>query len=246
MINSYMSKEEILRESWKNYKEVIKPRCFKVASRLRKDLLPVHKNSDTWNIIKNPITVKVGGNTYKALFWVKFPNKHDITIKTLVWFTYLDSKTGSKRTILLPSDKNIEVVIMFTPNFFKEWAEQTNLTADEVTTQSEFFKWTEGTYTIYNGTENPKRIGANFNNLGVGLGWLKDEGIYEFKHFLGEDKFKEMQKKVGNDIVDPIRLWDAYYKKPELTINPEECDPNFDYFELERKRALDDIFEKYG
>ena len=246
MINSYMTKDELLQEFWCDYRNVIIPRCFKIAERKRKDLLPIQKiKGQEWLKLKNLITTKTRGNVYNSLLWVKYLNKHKILIKTSVWLSYLDSKTGSKKIILLPSEETSNAVIIFTSRFFKDWKEQLDIEeSEDIEIQSRFFRDIEGKYTVYHNKENTAEIEININNLGSGIG-IFEKGKYEFKRFLSEFEIKKMKEKVGN-ISNLSILLDEYNKKPEVKFNAEELNPNFDYFETEKQKALDEIFEKYG
>lgn len=252
MINAYMTQKEILQEFWKGYHEDIKPRCFKVAERYKKQLLPLQKKrgEDSWLRMKQLYTIVSKNNRYSVLLWVRYMKNGNIIIKTTVWCTFMDNQ-GRKKILLLPAEERVNSVIIFTSGFFSEWKSQLGIEGTEVEVQAEFFKWVEGNYKVYHHTndntgEKDGRVEVDLNNLGAGLGTFKDPGSYMFKHFLGDTKIEEMQSKVGYDIQDPLELWDAFYKKSEITILSEEIDPEFDYFEEERKKALDEIYELYG
>ena len=142
--------------------------------------------------------------------------------------------------------ETVDAIIVFTAGFMREWKNQL-LNGEEnpadVKVESEFFKWVEGNYIVYHSEEDMARIEVNLNNLGAGLGNFYN-GRYKFEHFLGDKKIGEMQDKVGHDIKDPITLWDKYNEKPKKEITYE--DPNYDYYQEEKLKALDEIFEQYG
>jgi len=239
MINSYMSQSEILSEFWKDYIDVIRPRCFRVAERKKKSL---GKKKD-WVRLKDIMIVRASGNVYNVILSVSYPAKKNTAIKTSCWCSYLDSKTGVCKTILLPAQENQGSVILFTSGFFKEWSEQQGMFGSE-DPRPEFFRWANGNYQVYHNSEDRRKIEIDLNGLGAGLGKFKEPGEYVFQHFLGEARIEEMQSKVG-EILDPLELWEAYYKKPEIVLRPED-DPGYDYWKLETEKALDEIFEKYG
>lgn len=242
MINSYMSQSEILSEFWKDYVEVIRPRCFRVAERKKKDL-GKRKNPD-WIRLKDIMIVRASGNVYSVILSVSYPAKKNTAIKTSCWCSYLDSKTGVRKTLLLPAQENQSAVILFTSGFFKEWNEQQGMVGSE-DPRPEFFKWANGNYQVYHNSEDRGKIEIDLNGLGAGLGKYREPGEYEFQHFMGDSLIKDMQSKVG-EILDPLELWEAYYnRKPEVVLRPED-DPEYDYWKTETEKALDEIFEKYG
>lgn len=238
MITTYMSQKEILTEFWKDYVEVISPRMFREAARHRKAL---EKRGKEWLRFKEPRVVKASGNTYNIWLSVSYQPKGKTAIKTSVWLSFLDSKTGVKETILLPAEKNQFTVISFTSGFFSEWAKQTEILGSDVL--AEFFKWANGNYQVYHSGTDHKKIEIDINGEGAGLGVFTEPGEYKFRHFLGPEEMVRMRKELGKEIMDPLELWDTYNTKPAIIIPDTETE---DYWATERQKALDEIYEKYG
>ena len=241
MINGRMNQKEILGEFWKEYHEVIKPRCFRIVERSRKELGALQKKRpDQWLKIKRLGEVKSEkGNHYNIILWTRILKKGLTEIKTCIWFSYLGND-GKRRIVLLPSEENISALILFSPGFFKEWKEQLELKEEGVELEKQFFLWVEGNYKVYHNEEDKKQVEVDLNDLGAGIGEFSEPGTYYFKYFMGDVRIGEMQEKVGN-IMDPLELWNAYHKK-EIIVPTEEL---YDY-EEELNSIFDEISEKYG
>ena len=242
MINGRMNQGEILAEFWKEYHEVIKPRCFRIVERNRKELTVLQKKRPgEWLKMKKLVEVKSKkGNLYNIILWTKILKKDQTAIKTCTWFSYLGND-GKRRIVLLPSEENIPALILFSPGFFKEWKEQLGLKEEGVELEKQFFLWVEGNYKVYHNEEDRSQVEVDLNNLGAGIGEFKEPGTYYFKHFMGDVLIGKMQDKVGHDILDPLELWNAYHKT-EIKVAEEEL---YDY-QADLNNIFDEIAEKYG
>ena len=241
MINGRMNQGEILNEFWKEYHEVIKPRCFRIVERSRKELAALQKKRPgEWLKMKKLVEVKSGkGNHYNVILWTRFIRKGQTEIKTCTWFSYLGND-GKRRIVLLPSEERTPALVLFSSGFFKEWKEQLEAEENGIELEKQFFLWVEGNYKVYHNEEDRSQVEVDLNNLGAGIGEFKEPGTYHFKHFMGDVQIEKMQKDVGN-IMDPLELWNAYHKK-EIIVPTEEL---YDY-ERELNSIFDEISEKYG
>lgn len=242
MITGRMNQGEILNEFWKEYHEIIKPRCFRIVERSRKELGALQKKRPgEWLKMKKLVEVKSEkGNHYNIILWTKIL-KHDQTaIKTCIWFSYLGND-GKRRIVLLPSEELSSALILFSAGFFKEWKEQLELEETGVELEKQFFLWVEGNYKVYHNDSDRSQVEVDLNNLGAGIGEFREPGTYHFKHFMGDVLIGKMQEKVGNNILDPLELWNAYHKT-EIKV-PEELD--YDY-QTDLNSIFDEIAEKYG
>jgi hypothetical protein len=241
MINGRMNQGEILNEFWKEYHEVIKPRCFRIVERSRKELGALQKKRPgEWLKMKKLVEVKSKkGNLYNIILWTKILKKDQTAIKTCTWFSYLGND-GKRRIVLLPSEEKVPALILFSAGFFNEWKEQLELEETGVELEKQFFLWVEGNYKVYHNKEDRSQVEVDLNNLGAGIGKFRNSGTYHFKHFIGEVLMRKMQEKSGN-ILDPLELWNAYHKT-EIKV-PEELD--YDY-QTDLNSIFDEIAEKYG
>jgi hypothetical protein len=242
MINGRMSQREILNEFWKEYHEIIKPRCFRIVERERKELAALQKKRpDQWLKMKKLVEVKSEkGNHYNIILWSKIFKHGQTAIKTCTWFSYLGDD-GKRRIVLLPSEERTPALILFSAGFFNDWREQLGLGETGVELEKQFFLWVEGNYKVYHNEEDKSQVEVDLNNLGAGIGEFKEPGTYHFKHFLGDVLIGKMQEKVGRDIMDPLELWNAYHQT-EIKV-PEE--PTYDY-QSDLNSIFDEITEKYG
>lgn len=242
MINDRMNQGEILKEFWQDYHETIKPRCFRIVGRARRELETLQKKQPgKWLKIKKLVEVKTRGNHWKVILWSKVGKGGNTEIKTCIWLTYL--LDGKKRVILPPSLESVKALITFTPGFFNEWRDQLlgeNFKIDQTELEKQFFLWVEGNYMVYFGEEDNTQIEMNLNNKGAGIGTCKGPDSYLLKHFLGGSKIEEMRKKVGQ-ILDPLKLWKAYNEKKIVVPEEEFYDPI-----KELNSIFDEIAEKYG
>ena len=238
-----MNQREILSEFWKDYHEVINPRCFRIVERNKRELCALQKKKPgEWQRMKKLVEIKSKGNLYNVILWSKV-RKGITEIKTCCWLSYLDGQ-GKKRIILLPSQETVNALILFSSGFFREWKDQLlgeDMKVDSTELERQFFLWVEGNYKVYHNSDDRSKVEVDLNNLGAGIGTFKEPGSYFFKHFMGDTKIGEMQEKVGR-IADPLELWNEYYKKPEVIVPEEEFyDP-----EKELNSIFDEIAEKYG
>ena len=243
MINGRMNQGEILNEFWKEYHEIIKPRCFRIVERGWNSLKSLQKNRPgEWLKIKKLLEIKSNkGNLYNVILWVKvLGRKNQTAIKTCTWFSYLGDD-GKRRIVLLPAEERVPALILFSPGFFKEWKEQLELKEEGVELEKQFFLWVEGNYTVYHNNSDRSQVEVDLNNLGAGIGTYSEPGTYHFRHFMGDTLIGKMQEKVGQDVKDPLKLWNSYHN-PEIKV-PEE--PTYDY-QSDLNSIFDDIAEKYG
>ena len=236
-----MNQGEILTEFWKEYHEVIKPRCFRIVERSRKELATLQKKCPgEWLKIKKLVEVKSEkGNHYNVILWTRILRKGQTEIKTCIWFSYLESE-GKRRIVLLPAEERIPALVLFSPGFFNEWKEQLEMKEEGVELEKQFFLWVEGNYKVYHNKEDRSQVEVDLNNLGAGIGEFRNSGTYHFKHFIGEVLMRKMQEKSGN-ILDPLELWNAYHKT-EIRVHEEEL---YSY-EDDLNSIFDEIAEKYG
>ena len=242
MINGRMNQSEILNEFWKEYHEVIKPRCFRIVERCRPELrVAQKKRPGEWLKLKKLVEVKSEkGNHYYIILWAQIFKHGQTAIKTCTWFSYLDNE-GRRRIVLLPSEERTPALILFSPSFFNEWKEQLGVEDEGIELEKQFFLWVEGNYTVYHSEEDRSQVEVDLNDLGAGLGEFKEPGTYHFKHFMGDNLILEMQEKMGNNITDPLKLWESYHKV-EIKVPKEEL---YDY-QIDLNSIFDEITEKYG
>ena len=199
------------------------------------------KRPDQWLKMKNLVEIKSEkGNHYNIILWAKILKKGITTIKTCTWFSYLGND-GKRRIVLLPSEERTPALILFSPSFFNDWKEQLEQKEEGVVLEKQFFLWVEGNYKVYHNEEDRTQVEVDLNNLGAGIGEFKEPGTYHFKHFMGDTMIGKMQEKVGNDIMDPLELWNAYHKT-EVKVHEEEL---YDY-QTDLNNIFDEIAEKYG
>lgn len=240
MINERMNQSEILKEFWQDYHETIKPRCFKIVERNKRELMALQKkNPGNWQKMKRLVDIKVRGNHYKVILWSKV-TKYQTEIKTCIWFSYIGAN-GKRRIVLLPSSDTINALILFSPSFFNEWKEQQGDSEEGVELEKNFFLWAEGNYKVYHNEEDRSQVEVDLNNLGAGIGTFKEPGSYLFKHFMGVDLILELQEKVGK-ILDPLELWNEVHKPKDIVIHE---DLYYDYKE-DLNNIFDEITKKYG
>ena len=256
MINTRMTSQEILKEYWNDYYNFLRSRCFKVVERNSKELTKLQKfkfgKSDPpeswWYISKKLRSYKSpSGNQYRIILGMKLIKRLEVSaIKTIVYTEFLDSTRGSKTVILFPAEDTSKNLIIISAKFLREYREQEGVDYQEAT--DTFIKKAAGKFTVYSfletNPEGPLNLEIDFEELGIGLGKVENKGgylEYRFLHYLGEDLTEKMHEKF-KDILDPIKLWEAYHAPKEIKVDIVDWE---EQERLEKQKILDEIFDKY-
>ncbi len=259
MINSRMTPSEILKEYWNDYHSFLKSRCFKVVERNSKELIKLQKpkfgKSDPpeswWYISKKLRSYKSpSGNQYRVILGMKLVRKLEVSaIRSTVYTEFLDSTRGSKTVILFPAEEGSKNLVVIPAKFIKEYREQERVDYQEAT--DTFIKKAAGKFTVYSfletNPEGPLNLEIDFEELGVGLGKVENKDgclEYRFLHYMGEELVERMHTKF-EEILDPIKLWEAYHAPKEIKVDPNELIDWEEQEKLEKQRILDEIFDKY-
>lgn len=222
------TKEEskrVVNTFWKVYDVRLIPKCVGICEKNNSKLIALQKKKEKGEYLKlkNRIVIEQDGMRFVSKVSVLYGKHNFEDIATLCWMTYYDESANEDFTILMPSSRNNEGLMMFSDTFLSEFKDQVEegCKIDKDDLIEAFFTLAGSDFKAGSDSSHPKIIQGKIGSLGAGIGRLIDEDskICVFTRFIGYPLFQKMVELSGDPEKDenriPLNAWMKYYNKTE-------------------------------
>ena len=221
-------RDKVLNTFWKVWDLRLIPKCVGFYKKNNSKLIALQKKKGKGEYLrlKDRIVIEQDGMRFVSRVSVLYGKHNFEDISTLCWMTYYDEAAKEEFTILIPDNRNVRGLIMFSNTFLTEFKDQTiEEGGDDKDDLIEAFFTLAGTH-LKAGSDSthPNIIQEKVGEIGAGIGKVVDldSRICVFTRFIGYPLFYKMLEVVDNPEKDenrtPLNVWMKYYNKTEADI----------------------------
>ena len=213
--------KKILNMFWKIWNVRIIPKCVGFCESNNSKLIALQKKKGKGNYMrmKDRIVIEQDGLKFISRANILYGKHHFEDISTISWMTYYDEAAKEEFTVLLPSDRNIEGLMMFSDTFLTEYKNEVDkdCVIDKDDLIEAFFTVTDSHFKAVGYRDN--LIHGPIGEIGVGIGRLIDEESKTcvFTRFMGFKVFEDMVNSLGGSDIEenriPVEVWLNYHNK---------------------------------